>query len=183
VVDAYRRSGHIEPCAAGHSPSFGLCAQGTHGDAVHAGALVAGPAGSRTCCRKPRTSRPQTGRLDRLDLRADLFDDPDVLVTHCCGPREILDTDERAQHYFEIKTPKPNKGQCIEMKLRLLTALGIRRDENVFVAWAVPYNPYGTAETYSAPFTAQYFDFAPGGQVGGNSGISSATTTGRSTCF
>lgn len=69
-------------------------------------------------------------------------------------------TDEGAQHYFEIKTPKPNKGQCIEMKHRLLTALGIRRDENVFVAWAVPYNPYGTAETYSAPFTAQYFDFA-----------------------
>ncbi len=28
-------------------------------------------------------------------------------------------------HYFEIKSAKPNKGQCIEMKQRLLTALGI----------------------------------------------------------
>lgn len=64
------------------------------------------------------------------------------------------------EHYFEIKTPKPNKGQCIEMKQRLLTALGIRRDEKVFVWWGVPYNPYGTAEAYAHPFTARYFDFA-----------------------
>jgi hypothetical protein len=48
-------------------------------------------------------------------------------------------------HYFEIKTAKPNKGQCIEMKLRLLTALAMRRSEAVFGWWGVPYNPYGTA--------------------------------------
>lgn len=66
---------------------------------------------------------------------------------------------DQMEHYFEIKSPKPNKGQCIEMKHRLLTALGIRRDSNVFVWWGVPYNPYGTAEAYDHPYPKRYFDF------------------------
>jgi len=68
-------------------------------------------------------------------------------------------THEGAEHYFEIKSPKPNKGQCIEMKLRLLTVLGIRRDEGVFVWWGVPYNPYGTAAAYAHPYPPRFFDF------------------------
>lgn len=64
------------------------------------------------------------------------------------------------EHYFEMKSAKPNKGQCIEMKQRLLTVLGIRRDHNVFVAWGVPYNPYGTAHAYAHPYPARFFDFA-----------------------
>lgn len=64
------------------------------------------------------------------------------------------------EHYVEIKSPKPNKGQCIEMKQRLLTALGIRRSRHVFAWWGVPYNPYGLASAYSHPYPAAYFDFA-----------------------
>ncbi len=63
------------------------------------------------------------------------------------------------EHYFEMKSAKPNKGQCLEMKQRLMTVLGIRRDPNVFVAWGVPYNPYGTPEAYAHPYPARYFDF------------------------
>jgi hypothetical protein len=33
-------------------------------------------------------------------------------------------------HYFEIKSAKPNKGQYIEMKTPLLTALALRRQES-----------------------------------------------------
>lgn len=62
-------------------------------------------------------------------------------------------------HFFEIKSAKPNKGQCIEMKQRLLTALGIRRRADVFAWWGVPYNPYGTASAYSHPYPARFFDF------------------------
>ncbi len=60
------------------------------------------------------------------------------------------------EHYFEMKSAKPNKGQCIEMKHRLLTVLGIRRDPNVFVSWGVPYNPYGTAESLRAPLSGTF---------------------------
>jgi HPt (histidine-containing phosphotransfer) domain-containing protein len=68
-------------------------------------------------------------------------------------------TSDHAEHYFEMKSAKPNKGQCIEMKQRLLTVLGIRREESVFVWWGVPYNPYGTKEAYAHPYPARFFDF------------------------
>jgi hypothetical protein len=63
-------------------------------------------------------------------------------------------------HYFEIKSAKPNKGQCIEMKQRLLTALGIRRRTDVSAWWGVPYNPYSTAAAYNHPYPSRFFDFA-----------------------
>ena len=69
-------------------------------------------------------------------------------------------------HYFEIKSAKPNKGQCIEMKQRLLTALGIRRRADVFAWWGVPYNPYGTAAAYAHPYPARFFDFTDDVKLG-----------------
>jgi len=71
-----------------------------------------------------------------------------------------IQTQRGEDHYFEIKSAKPNKGQCIEMKQRILTALGIRRRPEVFAWWGVPYNPYGTADAYSHPYPARFFDFA-----------------------
>jgi hypothetical protein len=61
-------------------------------------------------------------------------------------------------HYFEIKSAKPNKGQCIEMKQRLLTALAIRRQESAHTWWGVPYNPYGRGE-YRWIYPPAFFDF------------------------
>jgi type II restriction enzyme len=58
-----------------------------------------------------------------------------------------------------MKSAKPNKGQCIEMKQRLLKALGIRRSREVFVWWGVPYNPYGTGDAYRHPYPLRFFDF------------------------
>jgi Type II restriction endonuclease, TdeIII len=67
-------------------------------------------------------------------------------------------THEGEHHYFEIKSPKPNKGQCIEMKERLLTALAIRRQKSTHARWGVPYNPYGRGE-YRHSFALPFFDF------------------------
>lgn len=78
-----------------------------------------------------------------------------------------IQTDSGDDHYFEIKSAKPNKGQCIEMKQRLLTALGIRRRADVFAWWAVPYNPYGTAAAYAHPYPKRFFDFTNDVKLGG----------------
>jgi hypothetical protein len=61
-------------------------------------------------------------------------------------------------HYFEIKSAKPNKGQCIEMKQRLLTALAISRQESTRTWWGVPYNPYGRGE-YRWVYPLAFFHF------------------------
>lgn len=69
-------------------------------------------------------------------------------------------------HYFELKSPKPNRGQCIEMKQRQLTALGIRRNASVFAWWGVPYDPYGQVDAYAHPYPLRYFDFANEVKIG-----------------
>ena len=69
-------------------------------------------------------------------------------------------THDGETHYFEMKSAKPNKGQCIEMKQRLLTALAIRRSGDVSAWWGVPYNPYGTLDAYDHPYPKRFFDFA-----------------------
>lgn len=63
-----------------------------------------------------------------------------------------------AQHFFEIKSGKPNKGQCVEMKERLLTAFAIRRSDDSHWWWGVPYSPYGSAP-YRHNYALPFFDF------------------------
>jgi hypothetical protein len=65
-----------------------------------------------------------------------------------------------------MKSAKPNKGQCIEMKQRLLTALAIRRSERAFAWWGVPYNLYGTAAAYAHPYPKRFFDFTQNVKLG-----------------
>lgn len=71
----------------------------------------------------------------------------------------FVKANDGSEHYFEMKSAKPNKGQCREMKRRLLLALGIRRDANVRAWWGVPYNPYGSVAAYAHPYPRHYFDF------------------------
>jgi len=71
-----------------------------------------------------------------------------------------LKTHSGENHYFEMKSAKPNRGQCIEMKQRQLTALGIRRSERAFAWWGVPYDPYGRLDAYAHPYPLRFFDFA-----------------------
>jgi hypothetical protein len=77
--------------------------------------------------------------------------------------RIVTHSDE--EHFFEMKSAKPNKGQCIEMKQRLLTAMAIRRQSKTFAWWGVPYDPYGNAE-YAHPYPVRFFDFAREVKVG-----------------
>lgn len=66
-------------------------------------------------------------------------------------------THEEREHFFEIKSGKPNKGQCIEMKHRLMTALAIRHSESAYASWGIPYNPYGRGP-YLHSFALPFFD-------------------------
>jgi type II restriction endonuclease TdeIII len=69
-----------------------------------------------------------------------------------------LRTHAGEEHHFEIKSAKPNKGQCEEMKERLMTALAIRRQTSTRTWWGVPYNPYGRGD-YRHAYPLAYFDF------------------------
>ena len=49
------------------------------------------------------------------------------------------------ENYFEIKSPKPNRGQCWEATERLLLVHGLRASVpgHVRAFYGMPYNPYG----------------------------------------
>ena len=90
-----------------------------------------------------------TRRSDDLEtktVRADLY---------------ILATDG-TEFLFEIKSPKPNKGQCLEVVQRLLRfhlLCGAKRPQ-VKAYYAMPYNPYGvTKAVYRWPQALNYLPF------------------------
>jgi len=63
--------------------------------------------------------------------------------------------------YFEIKSPKPNKGQCLEATMRLLQIQAITHDKypKVKAFYATAYNPYGIKKNqYNHSFTINYMD-------------------------
>jgi hypothetical protein len=79
--------------------------------------------------------------------RAELFHGFGQTVT--AGTRidlRVVTHDEREVR-FEIKSAKPNKGQCIEMKQRLMKAVAIRGRETTFAHWGVPYDPTARGTT------------------------------------
>lgn len=65
------------------------------------------------------------------------------------------------EYFFEIKSPKPNKGQCLEVTERLLRIHAIKQKPRPYVNayLAMAYNPYGARlEDYRHSFSLQYLD-------------------------
>jgi len=62
--------------------------------------------------------------------------------------------------FFEMKSPKPNKGQCVEVLGRHLEMHAIRKAEppKVKTFFAMAYNPYGTRKDYKHSFSINYLD-------------------------
>jgi hypothetical protein len=64
--------------------------------------------------------------------------------------------------FMEIKSPKPNKGQCLEVTDRLLQVHAIKKQgpPKVKTFYAMAYNPYGEKKSdYNHSFTMSYLDF------------------------
>jgi len=72
----------------------------------------------------------------------------------------LKDKDGR-EYFFEIKSPKPNKGQCLEVAERLLRVHAIKGQgrPQVNAYFAMAYNPYGgRLEDYRHSFALRYLD-------------------------
>ncbi|WP_082803695.1 TdeIII family type II restriction endonuclease [Anabaena sp. 4-3] len=88
----------------------------------------------------------RTDDLETKIVRADLY---------------ILAKD-RTEFLFEIKAPKPNKGQCLEVLQRLLrfhVLCGANRPQ-IKAYYAMPYNPYGATKAhYKWTYAKNYLPF------------------------
>jgi hypothetical protein len=71
-----------------------------------------------------------------------------------------LKTKSGKEYYFEIKSPKPNKGQAIEVTERLLKTQALRAlgPPKVNTYFAMAYNPYGSRANYKHSFAINHLD-------------------------
>lgn len=72
-----------------------------------------------------------------------------------------LESKSGQEYFFEIKSPRPNKGQCLEVAERLLRIHAIAQKPRPYVNayFAMAYNPYGTRlADYKHSFSLQYLD-------------------------
>jgi len=72
-----------------------------------------------------------------------------------------LKDDKGNELFFEMKSPKPNKGQCVEVTDRLLQIHAIKRTTppRVRTYYAMAYNPYGDDKSsYKHNFAVNYLD-------------------------
>lgn len=70
--------------------------------------------------------------------------------------------DDGTEFFFEIKSPKPNKGQCLEVIQRLLRFYVFRgySRPQIQAYYAMPYNPYGSQKAdYKWPQALKYLPF------------------------
>lgn len=70
--------------------------------------------------------------------------------------------EDGTEFFFEMKSPMPNKGQCLEVTQRLLRFHLIRGRSRpaVYAYFAMAYNPYGpTRDSYDWSFARLYTPF------------------------
>lgn len=93
-----------------------------------------------------------------------------VLHANIRGARELRDHkadlyilgENGAEYYFEMKSPKPNKDQCLRVTQGILKIHALRNQArpNVQSYFAMTYNPYGNSRNrYKWSFARNYLPF------------------------
>lgn len=95
---------------------------------------------------KNQLAKPSLEQMITAVLNARRLDD---LETKTVRADLYILTKDGTEFLFEIKSPKPNKGQCLEVLQRLLRFHLLRGTSRpqVNAYYAMPYNPYGVTNT------------------------------------
>jgi hypothetical protein len=116
--------------------------------------------------------------VDGKRVRVPNADAESALITPLLGPggedcRETLDLflrDESngQEHYFHMKTVKPNKDQSNKAKRLMLRVRALRAAADARVFFGMAYNPYGEGNPYRWSFPRPYLDFEREVLIGGS---------------
>jgi len=86
----------------------------------------------------------------------------DNVVSHIARADLYIKRSDGTELYFEMKSPKPNKGQCLEVTQRILRIHAIKEIDRPAVQafYAMAYNPWGyNKSTYNWGYAKKYMDF------------------------
>jgi hypothetical protein len=104
-----------------------------------------------------KVQRPGFEEMVNAVLAARRSDDLRPLTTRA---DLMIHTHEDRELYFELKSPTPNKGQCLEVLQRLLRFRLLRADHQAEAYFAMAYNPYGPARAdYRWSIAKSYLPF------------------------
>ncbi len=70
----------------------------------------------------------------------------------------FIQTQDEKELYFEMKTPGPNKGQCLAMKRFILQIMALRKGQQAQAYASTAYNPFGDGNPYTANYVAQFLE-------------------------
>ena len=70
----------------------------------------------------------------------------------------FVQTPKHQELYFEMKTPQPNKGQCIGMKRFILQIIALRAGNQAQSFASSAYNPYGDGKPYTWNYAQQFLE-------------------------
>ncbi|MDO8872536.1 MAG: TdeIII family type II restriction endonuclease [Methanoregula sp.] len=100
--------------------------------------------------------------LDQMIEAVQKAERKDDLATRTVRADLFIRTKEGTQYFFEMKSPVPNKGQCLEVTQRILRIHQLTKKirPEVQAYFAMAYNPYGTArKDYRWSFAINYTPF------------------------
>lgn len=108
---------------------------------------------------KKQQAKPSLEQMITAVLNARRSDDSETKTVRA---DLYIMADDGTEYLFEIKSPKPNKGQCLEVIQRILRfhlLRGAKRPQ-VKAYYAMPYNPYGvTKDKYKWSQALNYLPF------------------------
>jgi len=78
-----------------------------------------------------------------------------------------LEGADGSEHYFHMKTVKPNRDQSNKAKRLMLRVYALRLPAEANVFFGMAYNPYGEGNPYRWSFPKPYFDFEKEVLIGG----------------
>jgi hypothetical protein len=87
----------------------------------------------------------------------------DDLISQVARADLYIKRHDGTELFFEIKSPKPNKGQCLEVMQRILRIYTISGSTRPVVQafYGMAYNPWGyDSGTYKWGYPRKYMDFA-----------------------
>jgi len=93
----------------------------------------------------------------------------DFLVQRTVRADLYIQTKDGTELFFELKSPKPNKGQCLEVTQRILRFHALRQQNRpkVKAYFAMAYNPYGPSrDDYRWSIPKKYMPFTDGVVIG-----------------
>jgi hypothetical protein len=97
--------------------------------------------------------------LAQVDQVTNIKDDQTVLRT-AVADLHLVDA-QGTEWFFEIKSPKPNKGQCLEVTQRLLTIHAMQASRGrgpTKTYFGMAYNPYGARASYKWTYANKHLD-------------------------